>query len=679
MVVRREAGPAGDHPSADLLQHGLTPPEHATAPASGGTLTWYLRRAAVMPPRELGHRVVEQIRRSLSRLDKRGWERFDIGNGPLTPLSAFKVLADAPWPEGLEALAFPHAASEPFKFLGQTWPESPFASPQDAFWHKDPVTGTCWPAAETFCFDVNWRQAANKSDVKFVLELNRLQHLQAVSTRALREGNAAAAHMAADMLIDWMNANPPFYGVNWLSGIELALRLVSAAFVVSALDATSPGHSYDRALRRFVAAHAYWLDRFPSLHSSANNHLVAEGLGLVVAAGIVPDLSAKYGRKGQAILSEAVHTQFHDDGTGVEQSPTYAAFTLEMLLLGVLIEKSQGDTPPADRMNALGRAASHLKSLLDTGGRHPRIGDDDEGRVIVTSPAHEDRYTASIVAAAAGVLDRPGLAPPARSTELRDLLFAPPSRPSLTPSGISSFPSGGYSVIREKIAGRSMLLVMDHGPVGFDPLAAHGHADALSIWMHLDDQPVFVDAGTYRYNASDGWREWLRSTPAHNTLAIEDESQSLTAGDFNWRHKANSKLVELDTGANWRLNAWHDGYFKRFGVFHHRACRRVDNGFMIEDRLTPPNAGLDAVVGFLVHPALTVTPCANGALLSKDGDKLVRVTSRAQMPAVCTIASSAYSSAYNALEPANRIEFRLSRSEQPHSTLIEIVAGRGVA
>lgn len=634
-----------------------------------------------MSTRELGHRLVEQLRRRLSRRDRRGWDQFDIGDGPLQPLPALKVLTEATWPPELEEAAFQNASGKGAIFLGQAWPATAAAGPREDYWHRDPVTGACWPAAEIFCFDVRWRQVTDKADVKFVLELNRLQHLHAVAARAARDRDAPAARLAADVLLDWMKANPPFRGVNWLSGIELALRLVSAAFVVTALDAACPDHGYGPALRRFIAAHAYWLDRFPSLHSSANNHLVAEGLGLVVAAALVPDLPETFGRKGRAILTRAAHTQFHEDGTGVEQSPTYAAFTLEMLLLGILIERSQGREPAPETAIAIARAAAHLKALLDTGGLHPRIGDDDEGRVIATSSQHEDRYVASIVAAAAGVLRRPGLAPPARSTELRDLLFAPPARRASTPSGLLSFPSGGYTVIREQVFGRAMLLVMDHGPVGFDPLAAHGHADALALWLHLDDQPVFVDAGTYRYNASGGWRGWLRSTHAHNTLTVNSESQSLTAGDFNWRHRAKTKLVSLDAGTDWHVEARHDGYRKRFGVMHHRSCRRVDGGFLVEDRLTPARAGLDTVIGFLVHPALTVVPCQDGAVLSKNGRELVRVISRTGAATEIamsgsTFGSPVYSPAYNVLEQAKRIEFRPSRSDKPHRTLIEIVPDR---
>lgn len=638
-----------------------------------------------MSPREFVHRLFEQSRRGLSRRNERGWDRFDLGDGPLAPLPALEALAARPWPAGLEAAAFQQTRQP--TFLGEAWPVAIHGDRSEGFWHRDPVTDVAWPGAETFCFDVRWRQVTDKSDVKFVLELNRLQHLHAPCARAARDRDAPAALAAAATLLDWMAANPPFRGVNWLSGIELALRLVSAAFVVTALDTAAPGHGHRRALRSFVAAHAYWLDRFPSLHSSANNHLVAEGLGLLIASELMPDLPRRYQDRGRAILAEAVRTQFHDDGTGVEQSPTYAAFTLEMLLLGILIERTQTHAVTSENAAALGRAAAHLTVLLDTGGQAPRIGDDDEGRVIVTAPEREELYVASIVASAAGVLHRPDLSPPVTPVQLRNLLFTPPNLPAPTPSGVLAFPSGGYVVVREKVRDRNMVLTMDHGPLGFDPLAAHGHADALAVWLHLNDQPVFVDAGTYRYNASGGWRTWLRSSLVHNTLSIDGESQSLTAGDFNWRHKARAQLVSLTKSADWQVVAQHDGYLQRFGLVHQRSCCRVDGGFEIEDALIEPRnrkgsvqaSPHRAVISFLVHPDLTVMPYRNGVVLSRDGKAVVKVKSRSGVVAEIAEQDHAdgppiYSPAYNRLVPATRIMFRPLRFDQPHQVAIEIIA-----
>lgn len=637
-----------------------------------------------MSAREVAHRLVEQWRRNLSRPDRQGWANFERGDGPLRPIAALKEMALRDWPKGLEEAAFPTVPQ--FSFLGACPPLTTQNEFADDYWHRDPVTGQRWPGVETFCFNVKWRDVSDKSDVKFTLELNRLQHLQAPCIRAMRDRDAEVAREAAATVLHWMAANPPFRGINWLSGIELALRLVSIAFVISALEVAHPEHEHRRALRSLVAAHAYWLDRFPSLHSSANNHLVAEGLGLVVAAELMPDLPARFGRHGRMILNQAARTQFHDDGTGVEQSPTYSAFTLEMLLFAIVMARANGEKEPHETSDQLAKAAFHLKALLDTGGQPPRIGDDDEGRVIITAPRREDRYVSSVVAAAAGVLNRADLAPPVPSPELRDLVFQPPQRPSTFREGVLDFASGGYSVVREKVRERNMLLIMDHGPVGFDPLAAHGHADALAIWLHLDDQPIFVDAGTYRYNASHGWREYLRSSLAHNTLSIDGQSQSLTAGGFNWRHKAKAWRTDLQTGEAWKITGRHDGYARRFGVLHQRTCRSAENGFIIEDSLFADPAGKgsrsaphDIVIGFLIDPDLIAIADRQGVILSRDNQPIVRIATRSGgtaqiVPGQGDGTAPIHSPAYNHARPATRIEFRPRLANQPHEILVEIMA-----
>ncbi len=133
--------------------------------------------------------------------------------------------------------------------------------------------------------------------------------------------------------------------------------------------------------------------------------------------------------------------------------------------------------------------------MLDETGTAPAIGDDDETRVIAQIPQREPRYVASVVAALSGLLDRPDLAPPARDPHLRDALFASPTAPGTASEGFRTFPQAGVSVAHETVAGRRVHLVFDHGPMGYGTLAAHGHADALSVWLSVDGAPVLIDAG----------------------------------------------------------------------------------------------------------------------------------------------------------------------------------------
>lgn len=645
------------------------------------SLEWYLWRASAMSPAEVVHRFREVALRRWSRRLPYSWEMFDHGDAPLAVLQPVGKLTGSGRLPDEAVISRIDGVAEQLSFLGQAWPPDAGLGKTPRIWSMDPVTGHHWSKTDEFCFDVKWRGDATRGDLKLVLELNRLQFLQPISAAAMRNEDTAAAEQCAEILLDWMAENPPFQGINWLFGIELALRLVSCAFVAAALETTQSDGRYRRTLRRFIAAHAYWIDRFPSLHSSANNHQVAEGLGLLVAGELVPDLpkADHYRSHGRSILMQAAFSQFHPDGIGVEQSPTYAAFTLEMLLLGMVLLRSSEHHMWRTVEERVEKAAGALRVFLDVTGHHPRIGDDDEGRVIACPEIHEDRYVASVVAAAAGVLDSPQLAPPARDCHLRDLVFGSPNSAATDDRGVLSFKNGGYTVIRDRIARRNTLLVFDHGPLGMPPLAAHGHADALSVWLHLDGQPIFVDAGTYRYHANGDWRDRLRATASHNTLEVGGLSQSEPAGPFNWKRRASSRLLDVDTDPDhWHVTGSHDGYARRLGIVHQRTCRRTATGFEIEDFLAPATDNQEVQIGFLLHPELGVTTDGTTVLISLGSCPLVRMTGPSE--SVVEIASSetvnavcAYSARYNELQPTSRIVYRPANKQLAHTLDIEII------
>lgn len=500
--------------------------------------------------------------------------------------------------------------------------------------------------------------------------MNRLQFLQPRVALAIRSGDAERARAALETVLAWTDANPPFRGINWASGIELALRLVSVALVVAAAGDGLDRHAR-RRLRALVAAHGFWISRYPSLYSSANNHRLAEGLGFLVAALLAPDLApaSDWTAEGRRILVETGRTLFHADGIGAEQSPTYAAFALEMIALGAVLDPV---VLTAETRGWLARAAGALRTMLDDAGNTPRIGDDDEGRVISLSPDREPRYVASVVAGIAGLLVAPELAPPARDPHLRDLLFHSPAAGSAAADGVYHFRDGGYTVIRETVVGHRAMIVFDHGPLGFSSIAAHGHADALAVWLHVDGVPVLIDAGTGHYASSGTWRERFRSTAAHNTVTINDFSQSLTAGAFNWRHQAKTRVTAFSGGRDWVITARHDGYARRFGVEHERTLRRVDGGFAIEDRLIGRKPGLAATGRLLLGPTFTASVTAPGTVVVEDA-RSVKLSLSFRGGSLSLEPSAPYSDAFGERSTVIAVVFQLAQSEPSSTITVRVV------
>lgn len=588
------------------------------------SLAWYVKRLAAMSPPELLHRVGEQAKRRLSRRRSYGWDAFaPKGRMVAVPgltgrlregsTEAFRTALN----EATASLLAGH-----FSAHGVDWPRRTEADPfPAAMWRLDPVTGKSWPGADVYCFDISYRHASDIGDIKFVWDYNRLQFLQPLAAAFALDGREDSLHAIEIAIASWKAANPPFGGLGWNSGIELALRAVTLALVYSLCrEALSAGTRSD--IHMILAAHLYWMRRYPSRFSSANNHLVSEAMAEFIVASILPDEPG-----AAAVVSHARHMlereaglQILPDGVGAEQSPTYGAFTAEMLILADLVARAFG-APLAPVVGERLRAfATFVGVLSDADGIVPAIGDDDEGRVLSLSHPREAAYPASVARAIAGHLgEAPTVPPGADVPELRNALFSVASASAAPADGVYRHDAGGYCVVREQRAGRRVKFVLDHGPLGYLSIAAHGHADANAIALSLDDLPVLVDAGTYLYHSGGVWRDWFRGTGAHNTVRLGGLDQSVISGPFNWSHKANASLDRVETGEAWSLTARHDGYLKRFGVEHVRQVSAAVDGLVIEDKLLGAGAPLDAEVIFQFAPGLAVAPDDGLWMVRRDG------------------------------------------------------------
>ncbi|MBJ3783123.1 heparinase II/III family protein [Devosia sediminis] len=588
-------------------------------------LRWMVNRLGSMSAPEIVHRVRERRLRKAGRAAG-GWSRYAVAEFelvcfPVDDAQLRALAADcAPDWRSIEQ----QARTGRWHYLGMQWP----GAAAGAAWHLDPVSGAAWPS-DRYCFDIDFRHGAGRGDIKYVWEINRLQFLPPIAARARAEGDDAAARYCIDTILDWAEANPPFLGVNWASGIELALRAISILLTLSLVgpDRLAP----DERLRigALLNAHAVWLMRYPSLFSSANNHLVAEAAGLYILGALVPSLPGadRYRAYGRQVLVEEAGRQILADGVGAEQTPTYTAFTLELYAFALVAARAAGEDFPDQVRTQLGKAVDFLRWVTDGKGNQPRFGDDDEGRVAISLAGPERHYVASVMSGVAALSARPDSAPPMAPPHLRDLFLGKATAGSQPPQGLRSFDDGGYSVFRAQLAGRETMLAFDHGPLGYLSIAAHGHADALAIWLHVDGQPVIVDAGTYLYHSGGAERDRFRGTAAHNTLEINGTNQSTIVGAFNWSHKARAWRLP-EAGEELAVAARHDGYSRPFGVVHERRVAQAPGGFTVTDSLAGPlTAVADTVLRLYLDPSITAQRDAEGRVaLSRDGKALMHLT-----------------------------------------------------
>jgi hypothetical protein len=643
---------------------------------------WYAARLAAMPPAEIPHRLVEARRRMAWRRKASGWQTFaDVGDGELADLSALRArlarLDDVPAGAAVRE-SVRRICDGQLTFLGETWPAVAMESdksPQfpSTFWFHDPITARSWPDASVSSFDIDVRAAGGDiGDVKYVWEPNRLQMLHPLAAAIAARKERDLQQIGFSIIANWVAANPPYRGVNWKSGIELALRVVSLALFVAA---AGPGLSAaQRAeIRAVIVAHARYLVAFPSLHSSANNHRIAEGLGLFLASVLLPDLREARGwlDEGRQILEMETMRQILPDGVGAEQSPTYQAFSMEMVALAAQLADDLRMPLRADVIERLVRGAAFLSSLSDENGFVPAIGDDDEGRVIAQPPDREPRYVASIVAAIAGLAKGGGFSVPAHDPHLRDVIFDSPQQSTAEHSGLRIFAHGGVSIADETLLGRRVHLVFDHGPLGLPPLAAHGHADALALWLTIDGEPVFIDAGTFRYFSGGDMRSALRESLTHNTLTIDGVSPSRVATAFSWKTSANARLLSADRGPMWTVVGTHDGYCNDFRVRHVRGVRRGETGFFIDDQLVGDGRPRPVMLRFLCGAAVSVARAGEGVAIGGRRGALCRVVPPRGF--AVQIVEAVHSRRFGDLVPTAQIIFAGQLAGSVATTQVEVV------
>jgi hypothetical protein len=460
-------------------------------------------------------------------------------------------------------------------------------------WFYDPVTGRR-SAPEAYAFSLNQRDEAAVGNIKQVWEVNRLQHLTLLAVAWYLTGEDAYAQRVADQLDSWWRTNPFLSGVNWTSGIELGVRLINFAWIRRLLDGW-PGvadlFEHNELAVRQVRWHQEYLAAFESRGSSANNHVIAEAAGQLVASCAFPWFaeSERWRRDSARLLErELAHNTF-PSGINRELASDYHGFVAELGFFAA-IEAAAAGVPLSDATWRLLCAMTDcMAALVDERLRPPRQADSDEGRVVLLDAPEHNRWPAllSLGDALFGRLDWwPAPAPGAGAVLSAALLGAAEREKAVKKRAVSGRPSArpfrfadaGISIIRtEADYSPEIWIRCDGGPHGFLSIAAHAHADALSVEVRHGGVDILADPGTYCYHGEPEWRSYFKSTIAHNTVEIGGQGQSADGGPFLWTRQARTRELDVpDPALSWA--AEHDGYQALSPSASHRRTVRLDPG-----------------------------------------------------------------------------------------------------
>jgi len=250
-------------------------------------------------------------------------------------------------------------------------------------WHRDPVTGSTWE--RRFWTAYNPEKSSAQGDSKIVHELNRHQHLPRLAKAYHLTRDERYAAEAVAQLESWIKQNPPGFGINWQSSLEIGIRSVSWLWTLFLL---LPCRSLDNEAAQRIGdslfAQLEHVHRHTSRFSSPNTHLIGEATALFIGGLVFRDRKrpAAWLKHGAALLIQEADRQILQDGVHGDLSAAYHCYSLDFYLQALaLAERNHFPLPARVRTKICGML-DFVMHLRTPRGTIPLLGDDDGGRAL---------------------------------------------------------------------------------------------------------------------------------------------------------------------------------------------------------------------------------------------------------------------------------------------------------
>jgi len=403
-------------------------------------------------------------------------------------------------------------------------------------WHFDFKTSYRWNPKQ---FYKEVRPAYGKADIKVPWELSRFQHVAVLGQAYWMTGDEKYAQEFVRQVSDWIDRNPPKFGVNWVCTMDVAIRV--ANWILGFYFFKNSQALTDEFLIKFLKSlliHGRYIMSNLENKGITTNHYLADLVGLIYLGIAFPEFKeARRWRKfGAQELVKEMGKQVYDDGMDFEASTCYHRLALELFFYPTVLCELNGIKLPQAFMDKLRKMFDFVLYVLKPNGRIPQIGDNDNGHLHVLGKRDILDMTYLLTFAAVYYKDSEykieefGFAPEALwlfGPEAYECWNKLPGR-SVESLESRAFPQGGIYVMRHK----KDYMVISCGPNGQGGLGGHAHNDKLSFELCVDGEDVIVDPGTYVYTTGPKWRNKFRSTLYHNTVTIFRTEQN-QLGDLN--------------------------------------------------------------------------------------------------------------------------------------------------
>jgi len=202
-------------------------------------------------------------------------------------------------------------------------------------WHLDFCHQTRWSGEVHHHFLKAVRN--DGSDIKYVWELSRLQHLITLGQAYILTGDDSFAVEYKLQVLDWLAANPVAAGPNWLCCMDVAIRAANLSLSFFLFQGSKVlGDQFAGRLLVSLGRHCDFIVHHLECSGEQNgNHYLADLAELHVVCSLFPEFKQadQWLIFSQCELEREMQKQVHPDGTGFEDSTCYHRLVLELFFI----------------------------------------------------------------------------------------------------------------------------------------------------------------------------------------------------------------------------------------------------------------------------------------------------------------------------------------------------------
>lgn len=351
-----------------------------------------------------------------------------------------------------------------------------------------------WPTVK---FDkIEWNEDPYK-DITWCFYLHSLDIVGYLMNAYELKPNEAYLKKSEEIIRSWIKANPSkenqksFYA--WKDH-SVANRIVNMIqFWMSYKESALYTDEFKGILMQSLAQHGDYLE-LDQNHTFINNHGIFQDRSLIELAVLFPEFPNADKWYNKAINRFMLHVKKDVAKSGVHLEHSDAYHLIVMRLFSSINEfLNFHNRPTKDLTELIYKMEEFLGYALKPDMRIPTNG--DSGPDTINSIRKED-------------IRNPHL-----------LYVKTKGKEGEMPELNKLYKDSGYAFIRNNwnVNQKQLYLRL---LAGFHS-RVHKHADDLSVLLSIGNTDFFVDSGKYNYKEKDPFRQYFRSTIAHNTITVD--------------------------------------------------------------------------------------------------------------------------------------------------------------